>query len=525
MRRDSRVIPSMAGVSSVLSARSGRDLARDTFVLPSSPAYPPEYLFAAIRASTILGSAVSVGELREARHVAATAFVLLLSLATVGAGADDAGPVGVGVVVGPDGRPAPGAEVIAAGGAWDGEPPGFLGRATADAEGRFSWTSPSEPSAATGRPSGRTRPGSVAASAPIDRDGDRGPAGPPDPGLAGPARVRGRRPRRPAGRRGPDRPSDGRPRGPGRPEALADLASATTDAGAGPRSRRSGPRSWSRSGSRRPVSGPRPATSGGRRPGRRRAQGDHPAPHRAGHGPGGRRRPGGGRRPDGPRRLGRAAGEALEAGIAEATTDGSGRFEVAAIAAGSLTVRVRPRARLARPARPGGPPGPGAGQDAVESRSRSAEGSASPASPATPATAGRSPGLVVRSSPRARPSPSRVWTDAQGRYEAYVPAGLVTHRVLRVPAPYLCPPDFLGPRPVEVPPAIARFELPPIALTRGVDLRGRSIDEDDRPVAGARVEASWTMFDGRVRAPRSAIGTSQARRLVRRSGRSTPTPS
>ena len=36
-----------------------------------------------------------------------------------------------GLVVGPDGRPAPGAEVIAAGGDWDDEPPALLGRTTA----------------------------------------------------------------------------------------------------------------------------------------------------------------------------------------------------------------------------------------------------------------------------------------------------------------------------------------------------------------------------------------------------------
>src|SRR6185312_13196736 len=117
-------------------------------------------------------------------------------------------------------------------------------------------------------------------------------------------------------------------------------------------------------------------------------------------------------------------------------------------------------------------------------------------------------GAVISVIPSGPAEPSRVRTDANGRFEAFVPAGLVSHRVLRVPAPYLCPPSFLGPRPVEVPPAIARFELPKITLDRGSDIRGSVLDERGRPVSGARVEASWTMFDGRVRAARSEFATS-----------------
>src|ERR1700753_883467 len=87
----------------------------------------------------------------------ATAFVLLLSRATVGAGPGDAGQGRVsGEVIGPDGRPAPGAEVIAAGGDWGDESPALLG----PTPGAVSPSTPPPRSAcATARPSGRTGPG------------------------------------------------------------------------------------------------------------------------------------------------------------------------------------------------------------------------------------------------------------------------------------------------------------------------------------------------------------------------------
>src|SRR5947209_2859722 len=100
----------------------------------------------------------------------ATAFVLLLSMATLGAGWDDAGPGRVsGLVIGPDGLPAPGAEVIAAGGDWDDEPPALLGRTTADAEGRFSLELTTDVCLCEHPTLWAYRPGSVAASASLGR--------------------------------------------------------------------------------------------------------------------------------------------------------------------------------------------------------------------------------------------------------------------------------------------------------------------------------------------------------------------
>ncbi len=98
----------------------------------------------------------------------APSIALLVSLAMVGA---DGGTLR-GVVVEPGGRPAAGAEVVAASASWDGEPPALIGRALTDDQGRFAIES-------AGGPRGpatlwATRPGSVAASCPIGRGSAEG---------------------------------------------------------------------------------------------------------------------------------------------------------------------------------------------------------------------------------------------------------------------------------------------------------------------------------------------------------------
>src|SRR4051812_18327174 len=106
----------------------------DAIFLPSRRALLPDAVSSAGERcpSTGVDRAPARGE-DGSQVMAASSFVLLLSLATVGTGGDGAG-VGrvVGVVVGPDGRPAAGAEVMAAGGEWDGNPPSSIGRAKAD---------------------------------------------------------------------------------------------------------------------------------------------------------------------------------------------------------------------------------------------------------------------------------------------------------------------------------------------------------------------------------------------------------
>src|SRR4051794_21894038 len=101
----------------------------------------------------------------------AVSLIVLLSLTMGGVGGDvvGSGPLS-GVVVGPDGRPSPGALVVAAGGAWDGDPPAVMGRATADGEGRFILEL-ADALTACDRPTlWAFGPGLVAGSSMIDRD-------------------------------------------------------------------------------------------------------------------------------------------------------------------------------------------------------------------------------------------------------------------------------------------------------------------------------------------------------------------
>ena len=46
---------------------------------------------------------------------------------------------------------------------------------------------------------------------------------------------------------------------------------------------------------------------------------------------------------------------------------------------------------------------------------------------------------------------------------------------------------------------VGELALPPIELPRGVDVRGSVAGEDNKPVAGAEVEAIWTAPEGRPR--------------------------
>ncbi len=429
--------------------------------------------------------------------------LVLLSVATVGAGP---GGVVVGLVVGPDGRPAAGAEVIAAGGSWDDEAPAPLGRTSADAEGRFSLRLEADPEGRDRPTVWAYRPGFVAASAPIDRDAAAGSpvrlalGAPAHAGftVAGPERrpVAGARiiPRRLA-------------RGDlDVPEALGRLAGPTTDgegravvtafrpeelvgvrvesAGYGVQLRDFRGRDGQADVGDKPVE----LTATGRVVGRVVAEDPKAVAGLTVH-------------------VGSTAG-GRPIGVAGAITDGSGRFEVPAIAAGDLTIRARPRAgspdlpgRLARRSLA---PGGSAEVEIPLRRGVRVFGSARDGRDGRPVA-----GVVVAVLPSGPAEPLRLLTDADGRYESYVPAGTATHRVLKVPAPYLPPPDFLGPRPVDVPAAIAGLELPAIVLTRGVDVRGTVVDEDDRPAPGARVEASWTLFDGRSRVPRSATASAR----------------
>jgi Carboxypeptidase regulatory-like domain len=432
---------------------------------------------------------------------------LLSSLAMVGVGE---GVTLRGIVVEADGRAASGAEVVAAGGAWDNDSPVELGRATADGEGRFVLNLHEQPADCDQPALWAIRAGSIVASGRIDRDGAEGR----------PFRlVIGESPGARFVVAGPDgRPIEGAriiPRRVARevrevPDAIARLSSVTTD--------RDG-RAVLRAFRPEEVLEVRVEAAGFGEQGRefRIIEGMADVGTKAisllAAG-----RISGRVLADDPRSV---AGLTISvtsategrggeiAGSAEVTTDASGKFTVEAIANGVVTVRVRPRDGQADlPARVVRRPLEAGHTLDVEVRLRrgvKVTGVVLDEKDGRPIA-----GALVSVIPSGPSEPVRVWTDVEGRYEAYAPSGLVGHRVLRVPAPYLCPPVFVGPRPVEVPPAIARFELPKIGLTPGSDIRGTVVDLFAQPVGNARIEASWTLFDGRIRAPRSVSATTNA---------------
>ena len=427
----------------------------------------------------------------------ASSIAILVSLAMIGA----EGGTLRGVVVDAGGRPAAGAEVVAASRSWDGEPPAVIGRTLTDDQGRFAI----EPAGGSWGPATlwAIRPGSVAASCPVGRGSAKGPTfrltltRPPgasfrvvDPEgrpVAG-ATILPRRVAREASEV---------------PEAVGRLALATTDrdgratlevflseellevevvaAGFGLQVRQFGrPGGLAGAGPKsitlRPV---------GRVAGRAIAE--------DGRGVGGLR----------------VLVVSADSGRPEAVTDASGRFEVKEIAAGSITVRA-----LAGPGEPEIPSRvvrralePGGAAEVVIPLRRGVKvvGLAADDRDGTPVA-----GAVVAILPSGPTGPIRATTDSQGRYEAFAPSGLVGRRAVGTPGLYLVPPPFAGPRPVEVPPAIARFELPKLLLARGVDLPGRVVDAEGLGVVGARVEARWTWLDGRSRSVMTASATSGA---------------
>jgi hypothetical protein len=387
--------------------------------------------------------------------------------------------------------------VVAAGGDWTSDAPRVLARGSADPQGRFRLVLDDEPSSHDRPTLWVIRPGLLVARRPIDRDATAGPVAIQLEALAkNPIEVTG---------------PDGRPVANARvrpttlladplaiPRPIADVASGTTGPdgrvelssfrpeeltgveveangfGTQPRAFR-GPDGLADLGTKAVVLLPAGRVTG-------RVQADDPEAAK-------------GLTVEVTSSVGGRGG--LDVGSAEVVTDEAGRFEIPAIAAGHLLVRARPR--------PDSPDLPG------RPIRRRLEAGKSIDLGLTLKRGVKVFGMVVEEDggwPVAGAvspvEPVAVRTDAEGRYEAFVPPGLVSTRLLGVPRPYVGLPAFFGPRPVVVPPAIAGFELPRIEVERGAEVRGWVVNEDERPVAGAKVVASWTLFDGRTRAPMTA---------------------
>ena len=186
-------------------------------------------------------------------------------------------------------------------------------------------------------------------------------------------------------------------------------------------------------------------------------------------------------------------------GLATVRTDTQGRFEVPCLASGVVTAKVQPLPGNpylpARVARRNLEPGKTIEVELLLRRGIKAVGEVRDAQSHQPV-----PDVMVWVLSAGSGDPAVVKSDANGRYEAFIPVGLVSHRVLSTPHPYLTPPPFIGPRLVEAPAGIAQFALPPIELQTGGELVGQVLDASGKPVDGASVEVSWTQADGRNRA-------------------------
>ncbi len=184
-------------------------------------------------------------------------------------------------------------------------------------------------------------------------------------------------------------------------------------------------------------------------------------------------------------------------GSTSTTTDPTGHFEVAHVAAGTVEVQVEPR------------PGTTALPDQPPKQELAAGGTADVAVRLHPGV--RVAGLI-RAHGKADPvagvwvelrGPGRgTWiaeTDSAGRFETLVRPGAVTARVVAAPRPYLIPPELAYRDRVKPSVNEAPLAWPPIELERGVMLHGRTRDAAGQPVGSpVEVEARWSWRSGRA---------------------------
>jgi protocatechuate 3,4-dioxygenase beta subunit len=196
-------------------------------------------------------------------------------------------------------------------------------------------------------------------------------------------------------------------------------------------------------------------------------------------------------------------------GLADVVTDGEGNYDVPKLAAGSVTFEIAEEEDgLPRPSRneqdgPGRPPsdaatspvyltaqtvGPAveAGQTktfeiplrravAVTQEVRDLDGDA----PIAGVRVSMSPGL---------PGAACGDTDSTGSLRVHILPGLVEPTAVRVPSPYYPPDHPIG---AEIAESTDVVSLKMMRLARGVSVRGRVVDENERPLAGAEVVGFW----------------------------------
>ncbi|HQU42486.1 MAG TPA: carboxypeptidase-like regulatory domain-containing protein [Pirellulales bacterium] len=197
-------------------------------------------------------------------------------------------------------------------------------------------------------------------------------------------------------------------------------------------------------------------------------------------------------------------------GLAEVATDDEGSFEVPALAAGTLTVELMED----------GPPGPSPLTSTASERNPPSQPRApvyllaqttGPDVEAAKTTTLEIPlRRAVQVIQEVRDEEShesvdgaRVWirsggtggttgdTDASGRLAGYVLPGLVSSTLVRVPSSSYYDPAGGLRSGTEVTESTQPVPLKVIELARGVPLRGRVVDDNQRPLAGAEITGFW----------------------------------
>ncbi len=178
--------------------------------------------------------------------------------------------------------------------------------------------------------------------------------------------------------------------------------------------------------------------------------------------------------------------DAVIGGWASVVTDDQGRFTVPAIAAGMLLISVELRWdlpwRSPPPSRPQVQPGT----------------TTELTMPLKPAALVKG---VVQEIPSGRPiadvgvavvmdaETPLARRDAEGHYSAYIAPGMARSYAIGMPRGYYSPSHRVNSQPL--PDGVKEFTLKPLGLSRGVEVRGRVVDAEGKPVPGADVAGHY----------------------------------
>jgi protocatechuate 3,4-dioxygenase beta subunit len=190
-------------------------------------------------------------------------------------------------------------------------------------------------------------------------------------------------------------------------------------------------------------------------------------------------------------------------GLAEVVTDDEGRFDVAAIASGSLTLEFKEDglpspSPVTSTALEGHPPDLPPVYLAEQTTGSEVEAGKTTTLEIPLRRAVQVIQEVREEESHAPIARVRVWirsgptsgmtgdTDVSGRLTGYVLPGLKGATLIRIPAPYYDPTGGLRPG-TEVAESRQPVPLKVVELARGVPLRGRVVDDNERPLAGAEI--------------------------------------